>query len=135
MSPADKTLLDQFAGAALSGLLACPTVTATPQEIADYSYEYAALMFAARERRLRLMEEQAAAKHETSPLYEEHKRLYAELEELNAQQAAIPGEPCGGLAEHCSNPRHLEYHSIETRRIEIGRRLAEIRSKFRPRRP
>lgn len=43
------TLRDQFAMAALTGLLSCEETSGGPDEFAEWSYEYADAMLAARE--------------------------------------------------------------------------------------
>lgn len=44
-----KTLRDEFAMAALAGLLACPVSEGRPEEFAKWSYQYADLMLEARQ--------------------------------------------------------------------------------------
>lgn len=48
-SPDTPTLRDQFAMAALTGLLSCEETSGDPDEFAEWSYEYADVMLAARE--------------------------------------------------------------------------------------
>lgn len=37
-----------------------------------------------------------------------------EIARLEALRAAIPGEPCGGTSDTCTNPGHLRYWDLTT---------------------
>jgi hypothetical protein len=63
----------------------------------------------------------------TAPRLRDFMKPEDELRIVEAKMAAIPGEPCGGFACHCSNPLHGVWHQLSIRRDELRAQTIEVR--------